>query len=306
MNTLKVKTLNEYAQLVNARLAEIFPKLPENDHCEGQIPELLCRSMNYSLLAGGKRLRPCMLLAAVDMLGGDSDAYIDFACAVEMIHSYSLIHDDLPGMDDDTVRRGRPTNHVVFGVGQAILAGDGLLNAAFETMLAAALRHPERAEAGLNAISEIATGAGVRGMIAGQVIDLYCEHEKLSAEKSLSYIQRNKTACMFIYPLRAAGWLAGASKEEIDALGRYGEAFGRIFQATDDLLDVLGDCEEMGKTLGKDAQQGKLTMVSMYGVEGTRAKIAEQLRLADDALQVLGEKAAFFRDLLASMTKRTH
>lgn len=113
-----MKTLKEYAALVNERLASIFPNLPENDHTEGQIPELLCRSMNYSLLAGGKRLRPCMLMAAVDMLGGDSAKIIDFACAVEMIHSYSLIHDDLPGMDDDTMRRGRPTNHVVFGVGR--------------------------------------------------------------------------------------------------------------------------------------------------------------------------------------------
>ena len=301
-----MKTLKDYAQLVNARLAENFPKLPENDHTEGQIPELLCRSMNYSLLAGGKRLRPCMLMAAVDMLGADPEKYIDFACAVEMIHSYSLIHDDLPGMDNDTMRRGRPTNHVVFGVGQAILAGDGLLNAAFETMLAAALRYPEEAANGLHAIDEIATGAGIRGMIAGQVIDLYCEHEKLSNEKALSYIQRNKTACMFIYPLRAAGWLAGATQEQIDALGRYGEAFGRLFQATDDLLDVVGDSEEMGKTLGKDAEQGKLTMISMYGIEGTKERIAEQLRVANEALDVFDEKAVFFRELLSSMVNRTN
>ena len=127
-----MKTLKEYADIVNARLNTVFPQLAENSFAEGGMPELLVRSMNYSLLAGGKRLRPSMLLAAVDMLGGDVDFALDFACAVEMIHSYSLIHDDLPGMDDDTMRRGRPTNHVVFGVGQAILAGDGLLNAAFE------------------------------------------------------------------------------------------------------------------------------------------------------------------------------
>ena len=301
-----MKTLKEYAQLVNARLSEIFPKLPENDHTEGQIPELLCRSMNYSLLAGGKRLRPCMLMAAVDMLGGRSEDYIDFACAVEMIHSYSLIHDDLPGMDDDTMRRGRPTNHVVFGVGQAILAGDGLLNAAFETMLKSALRRPQNALNGLHAIHEIGTGAGVSGMIAGQVIDLYCEHENLSNEKALSYIQRNKTACMFIYPLRAAGWLAGANEETIDALGRYGEAFGRVFQATDDLLDVIGDSAEMGKTLGKDAEQGKLTMISMYGIEGTKQKIEEQLAIAREAMSAFGENAAFFNELISSMVNRTN
>jgi len=301
-----MRALKEYAKLVNARLETVFPSLPENDHTEGQMPELLCRSMNYSLLAGGKRLRPCMLLAAVEMLGGKAEDYLDFACAVEMIHSYSLIHDDLPGMDNDTMRRGRPTNHVVFGVGQAILAGDGLLNAAFELMLSAALRKPDQALHGLHAVHEIATGAGVSGMIGGQVIDLYCEHQQLSNEAALSYIQRNKTACMFIYPLRAAGWLAGAGNEEIDALGRYGEAFGRVFQATDDLLDVIGSSEEMGKTLGKDAEQGKLTMISMFGVEGTREKIRQQLSDAEAALAVFGDKADFFRALIASMVDRTN
>ena len=301
-----MKSLKEYAQKVNERLQTIFPALPENSYQEGGMPELLARSMNYSLLAGGKRLRPGMLLAAVDMLGGDEDAALDFACAVEMIHSYSLIHDDLPGMDNDTLCRGKPTNHVVFGVGQAILAGDGLLNGAFELMLAAALKQPGRAEACLHAIHEIATGAGVTGMIAGQVLDLYCEHNAVADAAALSYIQRDKTACMFIYPLRAAGWLAGAEQAQIDALGRFGEAFGRIFQATDDLLDVVGTTEEMGKTLGKDAEQGKLTMVSLYGVEGTRARVDEQLSAAMEALEGFGEKADFFRQLVRAMLTRSN
>ena len=223
-----------------------------------------------------------------------------------MIHSYSLIHDDLPGMDNDTMRRGRPTNHVVFGVGQAILAGDGLLNGAFELMLAAALKNPESAEKSLRAIHEIATGAGVTGMIGGQVMDLYCEHNAVADQKALSYIQRDKTACMFIYPLRAAGWLAGADDGQIEALGNYGEAFGRIFQATDDLLDVIGSSEEMGKTLGKDAEQGKLTMVSLYGVDGTRRIVDEQLAIAEEALSGFGEGAEFFRDLVRSMVDRTN
>lgn len=300
-----MKSLKEYAQIVNARLETIFPALPENSHVEGEMPELLARSMNYSLLAGGKRLRPAMMLAAMDMLGGDWQAWLDFACAVEMIHSYSLIHDDLPGMDDDTMRRGRPTNHVVFGVGQAILAGDGLLNAAFETMLQNALRVSGAAERALHAISEIATGAGVRGMIGGQVMDLWCERNAYADAAALSYIQRDKTACMFIYPLRAAAWLSGASQDEIDALGAYGEAFGRVFQATDDLLDVIGDSAEMGKTLGKDAAQGKLTMVSFCGVDGTRAQISDQLRRAMQALERFGEGADFFRELIQSMENRT-
>ena len=300
-----MKSLKEYAEIVNARLRIVFPELAENSFAEGEMPELLVRSMNYSLLAGGKRLRPSMLLAAVDMLGGDVDFALDFACAVEMIHSYSLIHDDLPGMDDDTMRRGRPTNHVVFGVGQAILAGDGLLNAAFELMLKRALERPELAQRSLRAIYEIATGAGVTGMIAGQVLDLYCEHNAVMDDHALSYIHRDKTACMFIYPLRAAGALAGATQEQIDALGRYGENFGRIFQATDDLLDVLGDAAEMGKTLGKDAEQGKLTVVSLHGVEGARAQVRMLLERAMTELDSFGAEAQFFRDLIASMVDRT-
>ena len=300
-----MKSLKEYAEIVNARLRTVFPELAENSFAEGEMPELLVRSMNYSLLAGGKRLRPSMLLAAVDMLGGDVDFALDFACAVEMIHSYSLIHDDLPGMDDDTMRRGRPTNHVVFGVGQAILAGDGLLNAAFELMLRRALERPELAQRSLRAIYEIATGAGVTGMIAGQVLDLYCEHNAVMDEHALSYIHRDKTACMFIYPLRAAGALAGATQEQIDALGRYGEDFGRVFQATDDLLDVLGDAAEMGKTLGKDAEQGKLTVVSLHGVEGARAQVRMLLERAMTELDSFSSGAQFFRDLIASMVDRT-
>ena len=300
-----MKSLKEYAEIVNARLQTIFPALAENSFAEGKMPELLVRSMNYSLLAGGKRLRPSMMLAAVDMLGGDLDFALDFACAVEMIHSYSLIHDDLPGMDDDTMRRGRPTNHVVFGVGQAILAGDGLLNAAFELMLRRALTKPAMAERSLRAIHEIATGAGVTGMIAGQVLDLYCEHNAVMDDHALSFIHRDKTACMFIYPLRAAATLSGAAQEQIDALGRYGENFGRIFQATDDLLDVVGDAAEMGKTLGKDAEQGKLTVVSLYGVEGARAQVRMLLERAMTELDPFGPGAQFFRDLIASMVYRT-
>ncbi|MBQ3575623.1 MAG: polyprenyl synthetase family protein [Clostridia bacterium] len=300
-----MKTLKEYAQIVNERLENIFPVAEENSFAEGEMPELLARSMRYSLLAGGKRLRPSMLLAAVDMLGGDTAKALDFACAVEMIHSYSLIHDDLPGMDNDVLRRGMPTNHVVFGVGQAILAGDGLLNAAFEVMLAAALKDGANSRRYLEAVNEIAVGAGTSGMIGGQVMDLYCERNAVEDEKALSFVQRGKTACMFIYPLRAAGRLAGANEEEIDALSRYGEAFGRVFQATDDLLDVVGDSEEVGKTLGKDAEQGKLTMVSLYGVDKTREFVNAELKKALDALKVFGDKSAFFRDLICSMVDRT-
>ena len=297
--------LNDYADRVNRRLGQIPAIVPENRYEIGEMPWLLSRSMRYSLEAGGKRLRPSMLLAAVEMLGGDMDAALDIACAVEMIHTYSLIHDDLPGMDDDTMRRGRPTNHVVFGVGQAILAGDGLLNAAFETMLACACAHPDRALDYLLAIREIATGAGVTGMIGGQVMDLYCEKAKLADTSALEYIQYGKTACMFIYPLRAAARLCGAGEDDLEALTAYGRAFGLLFQATDDLLDVTGTAADMGKTLGKDAESGKLTCVSAYGLEGTKQLVERLHREAVSAIAPYGERGAFFRELVDAMVDRT-
>ena len=298
-------TLNEYALRVNRRLEQIPVVIPENRFEIGETPWLLSRSMRYSLEAGGKRLRPSMLLSAVELLGGDLEDALDFACAVEMIHTYSLIHDDLPGMDDDTLRRGRPTNHVVFGVGQAILAGDGLLNCAFETMLSHACSHPEGAPRYLAAIREIATGAGITGMIAGQVMDLYCERTRTGDRKALEYIQHGKTACMFIYPLRAAARLCGAGEDDLQALSEYGRAFGLLFQATDDLLDVTGTQENMGKTLGKDAESGKLTCVSAYGLDGTRALVERLHGEALSALERFGERGGFFRELVDSMVNRT-
>ena len=301
-----MRTLSEYAKMVETRLAQLPPKMNEGEYEIGGMPWLLSESMRYSLMAGGKRLRPSMLLAAVEMLGGTSEDALDFACAVEMIHTYSLIHDDLPGMDNDTMRRGRATNHVVFGEGQAILAGDGRLNYAFETMLRCGMARPAQSAEYLAAIAEVACGSGVTGMIAGQVMDLYCEQQQVMDERALSYIQRNKTACMFIYPLRAAGRLCNASESQMEALTAYGRAFGLLFQATDDLLDVVGSSENMGKTLGKDAANGKLTCVSAYGIEGTQKLVAEQHRIAVDAIGEFGEDAAFFVELVDSMLKRTH
>lgn len=301
-----MKTLKEYAALAESRLSELLPEMSESSCKIGEMPWLLAKSMRYSLLAGGKRLRPSMMLACAEMLGDKAEDVLDFACAVEMIHTYSLIHDDLPGMDDDTLRRGRPTNHVVFGTGQAILAGDGLLNLAFETMLHSARKHPERAADSVAAMDEIARGCGVTGMIAGQVMDLHCEHENAIDVHHLEYIQRGKTACMFIFPLRAIGHLCGADSERMKALETYGRCFGLIFQETDDLLDVLGDQDAIGKTLGKDAASGKLTCVSAYGIEGTQNLIARQLEEALNALKCLPEGRCFFEDLIRSMVHRTH
>lgn len=297
--------LTEYAARVNARLDVLLPEENEGVFADGARPWLINNAMRYSLAAGGKRLRPAMLLEAVSMLEGDMDIALDYACAVEMIHTYSLIHDDLPGMDDDSLRRGRPTNHVVFGVGQAILAGDGLLNMAFEVMLAAAVRAPGNHAALLNAVREIADGAGARGMVGGQSMDLHFERSGGAGERALLYIHQNKTARMFIHPLRAAARISGAGDRAIDALTRYGAAFGVLFQATDDLLDVVGDASEIGKSVGKDMASDKLTCVKVYGEVGTRTLVEQKCNEAVSALEPFGNGATFFRELVQSMVGRT-
>lgn len=301
-----MRALNEYAKLVNSRLEELLPEMAQGIYEDGGRPWLVNNAMRYSIMAGGKRLRPSMLMAAADMLGGDMNIALDFGCAVEMIHTYSLIHDDLPGMDNDSLRRGRPTSHVVFGEGQAILAGDGLLNNAFEVMLSAAAQADGGHKALLRAIGEVAAGAGAKGMIGGQCMDLYCERECVSGKKELEYIHINKTARMFMHPLRAAALISGATDGEIDALTRYGRAFGILFQATDDILDVIGDQSAVGKTLGKDADSGKLTCISLYGLEGTRALVKKEHDAARTALDVFGDKADFFRALVDDMVDRTY
>jgi len=299
-------TLKEYAAVVEEKLNSLLPE--ENQHVPvtGEIPWLLNNAMRYSLTAGGKRLRPSMLLAAADMLGVSRDEAMIPACALEMIHTYSLIHDDLPGMDNDTLRRGRPTNHVVFGEGQAILAGDGLLSLAFELMLENAMNYPKNAANHNAAVYEIALGAGARGMVGGQCMDLYCERENVRDEKMLSYIHENKTARMFISPLRAAGRLAGLAPDsaEMNALTGYAVNFGLLFQAVDDILDVVGDQALLGKSTGKDAETGKLTFVTLYGLEGAREHANCLCEKAKEHIELFGERAKFFTDLLATMTNR--
>ena len=300
-----MRTHEEYKALTEQRLTELMPDISE-DFAPGCMPRLLSESMRYSLMAGGKRLRPCMLLAACEMLGGDIYCALDFACAIEMIHTYSLIHDDLPGMDNDTLRRGRPTNHVVYGVGQAILAGDGLLNYAFEVMLKQSAKEPANAETCLRAMHAIAKGAGVAGMIAGQCADLYAENRKDQDVKLLSYIHAGKTMAMFKGAVTAGAYLAKADEGSVHALERYSEAFGVLFQATDDILDVTAEADKFGKSKGKDAQEGKLTAVSAYTLEGAMNKSFALKEEALKALEAFDEKADYFRNLTKNMFERNH
>ena len=297
----------QYSRYVGMVEETIGQLLPETDEfcpkTSGVIPRHLCESMRYSLMAGGKRIRPVLLLAACEMLGGDIEQAKIPAAALEMIHTYSLIHDDLPGMDNDDYRRGRLTNHKVYGVGHAILAGDGLLNYAYECLLQNAAAHPENLRGHMLAAQAIANRAGVRGMIAGQSLDLLSEHMEPDAERLL-YIHTHKTADLLTAPLLAAAYIAGASEEQIDALRRFGFCVGIAFQIDDDLLDVEGDAALLGKQTGMDAQRGKMTWPALVGVQAARERSARLWDEAEEALSIFGERAAFMHGFAAQMRTR--
>ncbi len=289
-----MRSFEEYRSLVEERLTGTLASL-------GEIPERLTEAMSYSLTAGGKRLRPVMLLAACEMAGGDAEEAMPFACALEMIHTYSLIHDDLPPMDDDDLRRGKPTNHKVFGEGIAVLAGDGLLNAAGEVMARTAA-HTGNLRT-VRAMEIILRHAGVTGMIAGQTQDLLAEGME-AREDMLRYIHAHKTADLLEAPMEAGLTLAGADAGEVQAGGRYAHHLGLAFQMTDDLLDVTGNAAQLGKNTGMDAQQNKLTWVTLRGVEGTREDAEQEIGLALDALDELPWDTGFFEKLARDTATR--
>ena len=289
-----MKTYDEYRRTAEQALTPMLQSL-------GAIPEQLLEAMRYSLEAGGKRLRPVMLLAACDMAGGDMETALPFACALEMIHTYSLIHDDLPAMDNDDLRRGKPTNHKVFGEGMAVLAGDGLLNAAAELMARAALQFNDNR--GIRALEIIMRHAGVTGMIAGQAADLDSEGEE-PREEVLTYIHSHKTADLLEAPMEAGLVLAGAD-EKACRLGRdYGYHLGLAFQMTDDLLDVTGDTALLGKKTGADAEQNKMTWVALRSVEGTQKDAEEQAELAIRAVDQMPWEHDFFTELARGTVSR--
>lgn len=258
----------------------------------------LQKAMAYSLEAGGKRLRPCMLLAACDLCGGDTEAAMPLACALEMIHSYSLIHDDLPCMDDDDFRRGRPSNHKVFGEGMAVLAGDGLLSYAFELIMEACIQHGARLPGYARAAHAIANGAGIWGMVGGQSADLENEKRAQWDEESLLYIHSRKTGALLRAAVLAGVYAADADAAACAAMEAFAVQYGLLFQITDDILDAEGDAALLGKSVGKDERAGKLTYVSFYGLEKAKTLAAEAAAQARAALVPLGEKAAYFHELL--------
>lgn len=264
---------------------------------------LLEESMRYSLIAGGKRIRPVLALAAAKATGGEVESLLPAACALELIHTYSLIHDDLPAMDDDDYRRGRLSNHKVFGEGNAILAGDGLLTYAFE--LLAQPIYGVAAERQLRVIREVAQAAGPEGMVAGQVADLGAEGKSLTLSE-IEHIHRMKTGAMLVVSARLGAILAGGTEENIQALTRYAQAIGLAFQIKDDILDLEGDSETLGKPVQSDLRQQKSTYPSLLGLEGARAELKARTSEAHAALEILAERATFLHDLADYIAERKH
>jgi geranylgeranyl diphosphate synthase type II len=274
--------LAERARAVDEALGRFLPP-------ETEIPETLHKAMRYSVFAGGKRLRPLLVIAGAEAVGGRMDDVLPTACAVELIHTYSLIHDDLPAMDNDDFRRGMPTSHKVFGEAMAILAGDGLLTLAFRLLAEnfAAGRDPRALRA---VLVEIAEAAGTRGMVGGQAVDIESEGQQVSPSR-LEYIHLHKTAALIRASLRAGAMLCGASPPALQALAAAGSNLGLVFQIVDDILDVEGTTEELGKTAGKDQAQHKATYPALHGLEASRARARTLIAEAEAALAPLRSAA---------------
>ena len=289
-------------QFLESRTARINKALDGFLPSENTKPATLHRAMRYSLFAGGKRLRPALCLAAASACGGDEKAALPYACAVECIHTYSLIHDDLPAMDDDDLRRGKPTNHKIFGEGVAILAGDALLTQAFEV----AAKAPSRTRYSTqDVVLEIARASGSLQLIAGQVADLEGEGRKISA-KELRYIHERKTSALLCCSARLGGMSANATPAQLRALTQFGYNVGLAFQIIDDILDITQSSEKLGKTAGKDLQAQKATYPAIVGLSKSK-HIAQLLTArAFNALTVFRGRAIALEALARHLLHRDH
>ncbi|MBL0388128.1 polyprenyl synthetase family protein [Tumebacillus sp. ITR2] len=270
--------LKTYIEELNEKIEQTMDRLlpPKT-----QYPGVLYDSMRYSLFAGGKRLRPALTLATVDALGGNLEAALPVATTLEMIHTYSLIHDDLPCMDDDDLRRGQPTNHKVYGEATALLAGDALLTHAFQVL--STVQTGIKAETMLRIIGELAKAAGAVGMVAGQMADMENEGKQANAE-TLAFIHANKTGALLTASVRIGALFAGATEVQLQALTTYAQRIGLAFQIQDDILDVVGETAKLGKAVGADAAHDKSTYPVLYGLDESRHMVR---RLTDEAHQAL-------------------
>ncbi|MBR0040342.1 MAG: polyprenyl synthetase family protein [Oscillospiraceae bacterium] len=288
-------TAKEYKNIIDSALEEYFKGALDMPLAG------LAEAMRYSLLAGGKRIRPTLVLEFCRICGGDTDSALPVACAVEMLHTYSLIHDDLPCMDDDDLRRGRPTNHVVFGECTATLAGDALQAEAFGTILRCSLPADRRARCA----AYLADAVGLDGMCGGQFLDMAGE-TKVLTEEQLSDINSRKTGALLIAACRMGVAAGGGSDEQLEAASLYGAAIGAAFQIRDDMLDVLGSEQELGKPIGSDRQEEKNTYMALLGAERCAQMIAKLTGRAKEVLQGRFDDSAFLCDLADSMAVRTN
>ena len=286
-----------YIEAVNAALDAAIPM-------ENSPQKQVLASMRYSLNSGGKRIRPILTLEFARICGVSLENAMPFACAVEMIHTYSLIHDDLPCMDDDELRRGRPTNHIAFGEAVATLAGDALLNRAFETMLSACGTGAVSTERAVAAMTALAVASGAYGMIGGQIVDMEGEERPLSAQE-LTGMHRMKTGALIRAACEMGVYLGGGDARMLAAAQAYADALGRAFQMQDDILNVTGNAETMGKDVQNDAKSGKSTFVSLYGLDACREEVDALTRAAIDAVTPLPEHA-FLTALAEQLAARDH
>lgn len=287
--------LNEYIKLVDKKLNEFMPV---------QYPENIFKAMKYTVTLPGKRLRPVMCLESCRIFGGNYEDAIPTACAIEMLHAQTLIHDDLPCMDNDDFRRGKPTNHKVFGEANAVLAGDALLTFAPQVIVKNSKNLGS--DKLIKILEEYFQAAGAYGVIAGQVVDIESEAGQVKGDKAevLNYIHTHKTADLFKLPLRTGAIIAGANEEQLEAITNFGQTLGVAFQIADDILDEISTFEEMGKTLGKDKNAEKLTYTTLYGLEASKCKLA---CLLDDCYGIMRKfniKSEVFDEIISGIKKR--
>jgi geranylgeranyl diphosphate synthase type II len=292
--------LNEKKEMMDSALERYLPKREE-------FTSNLHRAIQHSLFAGGKRIRPILSIASFEAVGGKGERILPFACALEMIHTYSLIHDDLPAIDNDDYRRGKPTCHKAFGEAIAILAGDGLLTEAFRLMTQRIAQDSPSGDEGLalDLINEVAQAAGVLGMVGGQVVDVESEGKAVDLP-TVQFIHTHKTGAMILASVRVGARLGGAKETVLKALTRYGESLGLAFQIADDILNVEGKAALMGKKTGSDLSKGKATYPSVLGVEESKGRAKELVEMAVDALKPLGPEADPLREIARFVIAREH
>ncbi|MFW6147500.1 MAG: polyprenyl synthetase family protein [Thermodesulfobacteriota bacterium] len=288
--------LQERKILVDTALEKVMPRP------SGLAGEVIA-SMNYSLFAGGKRLRPILCIAGAEALGGSADAVLPLACTLELIHTYSLIHDDLPAMDDDDFRRGKPTNHKVFGEAVAILGGDGLLTLAFHLMVQHGLENNIDKVLLLRVIELISNAAGYKGMVGGQTVDI--SYEAKEADPAVvEYIHRHKTGALIAAAVTAGAILAGSNENQEKAINRYGQQIGLAFQIADDVLNIEGDEDMMGKGIGSDHARGKITYPSVFGITQSKRTQEQLVDSAIGCLEEFDERADPLREIARYIIKR--